>query len=65
MIQIYMIKSEVKLIGGVFHCGHFDVNEISFRVIKYHVNYESQSILKFTVNSQRIKLTIADKFTKP
>ena len=22
----------------LFHCGHFDTNEISFRLIKYHVN---------------------------
>ena len=25
-------------LGVLFHCSHFDRNEISFRVIKYHVS---------------------------
>ena len=32
-------KTRSETLGVLFHCGHFDVSEISFRVIKYHVNY--------------------------
>ena len=30
--------ARTELVTGVFHCGHFDRNEISFRVIKYLTN---------------------------
>ena len=29
----------------LFHCGHFDKNEISFRLIKYHVNTTRNEII--------------------
>ena len=37
----FNVDVRLKLIVGVislFHCGHFEKNEISFWVIKYHVN---------------------------
>ena len=37
-VTVYMIQPAMKLIVGAIHCGHFDRNEVSFRVIKYHVN---------------------------
>ena len=32
------MQPEMKLLRTSFYCGHFDRNEISFRVIKYHEN---------------------------
>ena len=33
----------------LFHCGHFDRNEISFRVIEYHVNTTRNEILRMSI----------------
>ena len=39
LITAYMIRPRMRnLLRVLFYCGHFDRNEISFRVIKYHVN---------------------------